>query len=281
MPVPVRIFTLIVGVSAARLRAPGASVARVGVSTDEGDVSTNPICLTDTGISCSAGGGCKQHVACNANSRCICSKTACADSSGNCRSIWSRWQADNLRFGSALMPNKAYIRMPPKKGPPIIRNGYPSDSQNDADGVWEMLLQNDNVSVLLTTKESRYSADGLFLTLPTGPFDDTMFIQPIQSKPLDAQQASWVIEPAPRRRNRLRHVASDRYLMVIENKKQAVNKDHAVPQKLPEPVVTTCAAKQCIPGAADFDIWPKTEVPVVPQKFKISKAPWEGPVAPA
>merc|ERR1719428_2086237 len=124
--------------------------------------------------------------------------------------------------------------MPPKQGPPVIHNGYPSDSQNDASGVWMMLLQNDNVSVLLTTKESRYSADGLFLSLPPGPLDDSEFIQPVQAKPTDAQQASWVMEPAPRKRHRLRHVASNRYLMVIENKLKTVNKDHAVPQKLPQ-----------------------------------------------
>jgi len=171
------------------------------------------------------------------------------------------------------MPGKGFIAMPPKQGPPVIHMGYPSD--RDADGVWTMLLQNDNVSVLLTTKESRYSADGLFLSLPAGPLDETAFIQPVQSKPMDAQQAAWVMEPAPRKRHRLRHVASDRYLMVIENKIQGVNKKHAVSQKLPEPVVSTCAAKACLPGAADFDIWPKSEFNEVPQKFTLVRAPWE------
>jgi len=260
-----------------RDRAPGsadASVARVGVSTDEGDVSTNPICLTDTGVSCAGDGSCGQYVPCNAGGRCVCPKTACADSLGNCRSVWSRWQDIDIRFGSALMPGKGFISMPSKQGPPVIRIGYPSD--RDTDGVWLMLLQNDNVSVLLTTKESRFSADGLFLSLPPGPLDDDIFIQPVQSKPTDAKQAAWVIEPSPSRtRHRLRHVASDRYLMVIENKMKGVHKDHAVPQKLPEPIVSTCTAKTCLPGSADLDIWPKSEVPEVFPKFTLAAAPWE------
>lgn len=270
------------GIWLGRDRAPGsadATVARVGVSTDEGDVSTNPVCLTDTGISCAGGSSCNQFVACNAHSRCVCSKTSCADSSGNCRSIWSRWQDFDVRFGSALMPGKGFIAMPPKQGPPVIHNGYPTD--REAEGVWQMLLQNDNVSVLLTTKESRFSADGLFLSVPEGSFDDHDFIQPVQVKPLDAQQASWVIEPAPRKRHRLRHVASNRYLMVIENKLKAVNKQHAVAQKLSPPTVSTCTAKMCIGGSADLDIWPKSEFPEVLPKFTLAKAPWEGPIAPA
>lgn len=286
LPALVLVSNTFLGASASGLwlgrdRAPGnadsiITVAKVGVSTDEGDISTNPVCLTDTGISCAGGGSCNQYVACNANSRCVCPKTACADSLGNCRSIWSRWQESDVRIGSALMPGKGFIAMPPKQGPPVIHYGYPNDREGN--GVWLMLLQNDNVSVLLTTKESRYSADGLFLSLPPGDLDDGEFIQPIQAKPLDAQQASWVMEPAPRKRHRLRHVASNRYLMVIENKISGVNKDHAVTQKLPQPIVSTCAAKMCVGGSADLDIWPKSEVPEVPPKFALAKAPWEYPV---
>jgi hypothetical protein len=67
--------------------------------------------------------------------------------------------------------------------------------------------------------------------------------------------------------------------MVIENKIKGINKDYVhQAEKLPKPIVSTCAAKACIGGSADLDIWPKSEVPEVPRKFELAKAPWEHPV---
>merc|ERR1719421_355287 len=198
----------------------------------------------------------------------------CADAFGGCRSVYSRWQEDQLRIGTAAAPG-VFITMPPKDGgPPKTQKGYPPENQPEA--IWEMLLQSDNSSFLLATKQARYLADGFFLDLPPGPWAKDEFIQPVQSKPVSAKQAAWVIEPAPQHHQRLRHVASGRYLMIQLFKPTKVNTDHtAVPMKLPEPVVTTCSEKFCEPGAADMEIWPKTEHPTVAPQYAGPRAPWQ------
>jgi len=160
-------------------------------------------------------------------------------------------------------------------GDPEFKVGYPAN--NEPEALWLFALQPDKKSLLLTTKQSRFLNDGFVMDLPPAPWAEDKLIAPVQAKLENAGQAEWQLEEGPKKNWRLRHVASDRYLMAAVFKPTAVNLKHAVPAKRKLPVLTTCAPSKCLAGEADFDIWPHTEHPFVAPKFNLPKAPWEDP----
>lgn len=237
--------------------------------------SQNPICLTDTGMKCSSHGDCNKWVGCSKEGRCMCPHWGCSDVTGNCVPHWSYWQETELRFGPTAAQNWFMTMKAKGDGKPTLKKNYPE--ANEPEGIWLLLLQPDNKTVLITTKQSRYLADGYFLDLPESPWSADKFIKPIQSKLRSARQAEWVLEPCGGQLQnfRMRHVASDRYLMVNATKPTKVNKKHAVPAKLPEPILTTCEHTKCPVGMTDFEIWPRTEHPMVAPKYTFPPAPWD------
>jgi len=238
--------------------------------------ATNPVCLVDTGMKCAAQGDCQQQtMGCSKDGRCLCLDGRCADAGKRGRDEKSKWQDTELRIAPVLAP-KYFVTMKQNGGgDPDFKVGYPAP--NEPESLWLFMLQPDGKSMLLTTKQSRFLKDGFVLDLPPAPWAEDKLIPPIQAKLENAGQAEFVLEQGPKTNWRLRHVASDRYLMAAVFKPTAVNIKHAVPAKRKLPVLTTCAPAKCLAGEADWDIWPHTEHPFVQPKYKLPKAPWEGP----
>lgn len=242
---------------------------------------TNPVCLVDTGLKCAAQGDCHieqwgyQTMGCSKDGRCLCLEGKCADASKACGDKKSKWQETELRIAPQMAPKFFMTMKQNGGGPPDFKEKYPQN--NEPESLWLFMLQPDKKSMLLTTKQSRYLNDGFVLDLPPAPWEKDKLIAPIQAKLESAGQAEWQLEQGPKQNWRLRHVASDRYLMAQVFKSTSVNIKHAVPAKRKLPVLTTCAPQKCLSGEADFDIWPHTEHPFVQPKFNLPKAPWEDP----
>jgi hypothetical protein len=238
--------------------------------------TTNAVCLVDTGMKCVAQGDCQhQAMGCSKDGRCLCLEGRCADATKTCRKEKSKWQETELRIAPAMAPKHFLTMKQNGGGPPDFKVGYPA--ANEPESLWLFMLQPDKKSMLLTTKQSRFLDDGFVLDLPPAPWDEDKEIQPIQAKLESAGQAEWQLEQGPKQNWRLRHVASDRYLIAKVFKPKAVNIKHAVPAKRKLPVLTTCAPAKCLAGEADLDIWPHTEHPFVQPKYNLPKAPWEDP----
>lgn len=244
---------------------------------------TDPMCLADTGLKCATRDDCKQIQSgtqrfgyqtsgCSNDGRCLCLQGGCADATKSCGNKKSKWQETELKIAPVQAPNYFMMMKQSGGGAPELRVGHPAP--NEPESLWLFLLQPDKKSMLLTTKQSRFLDDGFVLDLPPAPWDEDKEIAPIQAKLKSAGQAEWQIEQAPTQNWRLRHVASDRYLMVKVDKPIAVNKNHAVPQKRKMPKLTTCAPKKCTALEADFDLWPHTEHPFVKPKYNLPRAPW-------
>lgn len=261
--------SLLAGASGALLRS-----QRGNASSHDGAkyAGKTPFCLANTGMKCAANSDCKEQVACSKDGKCTCA-SGCADTAGACKRAPAKWLDTELRIAASADTHQ-FLYMPMNGGgPPKLKEGYPSDHQPES--LWHMLIQDDGKSMLLTTKQSKFLDDGFFLDLPPSPWPEDKFIPPVQAKPDSAGQAEWQMEQGPKENTRIRHVASDRYLMVQVFKKEKINIKHAVPVKEEKPILTTCAAAKCLAGATDFDIWPKTEHPVVKPKYEMPRAPWE------
>jgi len=250
------------------------SAEEIAAVADAARRSTNAMCLVDTGMKCATQGDCQHdNMGCSKDGRCLCLNGGCAGASRTCVNEKSKWQETELRIAPALAPKHFVTMKQNGGGDPVFKVGYPA--ANEPEALWLMNLQPDKKSMLLTTKQSRFLDDGFVLDLPPAPWDPDAFIAPVQAKLKSGGQAEWQLEQAPKNNWRLRHVASDRYLIAQVFKPTAVNIKHAVPAKRKLPVLTTCAPQKCLAGEADFDIWPHTEHPLVPPKYKLPKAPWE------
>lgn len=225
-----------------------------------GGVKQNPICLTNTGLKC---GGCKEWSECASDGKsCMCPHWGCSDHAGNCRPIWSHWLEVEHRIAPARKANWFMAMEPKNQSNPLLQQTWPGDDMPT--GIWLFLVQNDNTTVLIATKQGRYLTDLHFLDLPNPPWDQKKLIAPIQRTLDRAGQAEWQIEQAGMGQKRFLHVASGRYLSVDNFRKTVVNRKITPLPKEQVPVLSSCAPENCPEFSTEFQVWPQTEHPLAP-----------------
>merc|ERR1719321_398780 len=194
----------------------------------------NAGCFNHTGRKCDEYHSCGPWAHCS-NQWCVCAAWGCSDSYGSCRAASNQWLSMDLRIAPGEDTHK-FLAMPTDNGSgPYLVSGWPA--AENAEALWDFLVQPDNASVLIATKWGRDHWHGRFLDLN----ETSGLFEPVQRQPYDALQASWNLVVLPRSRLAFRHTRTGLYLRLEKGK------------------LSTCASPDCPAQTADFDVWPRIE----------------------
>lgn len=203
----------------------------------------NTACINYTGYRCWEGAWqCPDsYSSCTPEKWCACPSWGCGSAEGICKPVHNKWLDVLLRIAPAAARSD-FVAMASDGGEsgPYLHPGWPEDPVED--GIWDLLVQHDNVSVLLSTKKNRDSSHAHFLDvddITTSPQGELFMLS--QRKPYDALQAAWNLVLLPHSKIGLRHARTARWLQYDSESGQ----------------LTTCISPDCKPGSGDFDFWPK------------------------